>query len=66
MFKDGRKEWKMMYAKTTQRAFKRAFEVGRWIGAEPDYGTLQKATKAEVAKFRKELKDNILNKIDEQ
>lgn len=59
IFSDGHKEWKMMFAKTSVRAFKRAYEVGRYIGAEPDYGTLQKASKAEIAKFVKSIKNNI-------
>ena len=57
--KEGKPVWKMLSASTTLGALKRAFEMGRNFGLEPKYETFRKATKEEVAEFKKMIKSRI-------
>ena len=57
--KDGLTVSKMLSASTTLGATKRAFETGRNFGLTPKYETIRKATKEEVAEFKKMIKSRI-------
>ena len=51
--KKGNPIWKMIFARSTQGAFKRTFEMGVRIGLEPKYETLREATDEEVKELKK-------------
>ena len=57
--KKGNSIWKMIFARSTQGAFKHTFEMGVRIGSEPKYETLREATSEEVKEFKKMIKSKI-------
>ena len=53
----GNSLWKMIFAKTTEGAFKHSFEMGTRIDMSPRYETLREATDEEVKNFKKMIKN---------
>ena len=49
----------MIFARSTQGAFKHTFEMGARIGLEPKYETLRDATDEEVKEFKKIIKKRV-------
>lgn len=57
--KDGQTVSKMLSASTTLGAKKRAFEVGRNFGLDPQYETIRQATNKEIKEFKEMIKKRI-------
>lgn len=62
--REGNSIWKMIFAKSTEGAFKHSFEMGARIHMTPKYETLRETTDEEVKEFKKMIKERIKsNKI---